>query len=204
MPRAPQYDRQEALDQAVRLFWSRGYHATSLKHLEQSLDMRPGSLYAAFGNKETLFLEALDRYAAAMASELQGHLKREPSALEALRAFLRELVLGCLGGAEPPARACMIVKTLLEVSEDDEPLRTRVNALLGSMELAIEQLLKRSVAQGDLRSDVDPGRLARVVQVQIMGLRTYAQRDLTPGVLESLLADVFSLLDNYRSLPTTA
>jgi len=204
MPRAPQYDRQEALDQAVRLFWSRGYHATSLKHLEQSLNMRPGSLYAAFGSKEALFLEALDRYAATMAHELQGHLKREPSALDALKAFLRELVLGCLGGTEPPARACMIVKTLLEVSEDDEPLRTRVNALLGSMELAIEQLLKRAMTQGDLRPDVNPDRLARVVQVQIMGLRTYAQRDLTSGVLESLLADVFSLLDNYRSLPTTA
>lgn len=204
MPRAPQYDRQEALDQAVRLFWSRGYHATSLKHLELSLDMRPGSLYAAFGSKEALFLEALDRYAVTMALELQGHLKREPRALDALKAFLRELILGCLAGTEPPARACMIVKTLLEVSEDDEPLRTKVNALLGNMELAIEQLLKRAVAQGDIRPDIDPERLARVVQVQIMGLRTYAQRNLTPGILESLLADVFGLLDSYQPLPSTA
>ncbi|WP_341937430.1 TetR/AcrR family transcriptional regulator [Marinimicrobium sp. C2-29] len=204
MPRAPKYDRQEALDQAVRLFWARGYHATSLKHLEQSLNMRPGSLYAAFGSKESLFLEALDRYAATMFHELQGHIEREPTALDALKAFLRELVLGGTVGTEPPARACMIVKTLLEVSEDDEPLRSRVNALLGSMELAIEQLLKRAIAQGEIRPDTDPERLARVVQVQIMGLRTYAQRELNAGILEPLLADVFSLLDSYRPLPSTA
>ncbi|MGU0800458.1 helix-turn-helix domain-containing protein, partial [Pseudomonas aeruginosa] len=51
MPRPARHDRQQALDRAVDLFWERGYHATSMKHIEQALDMRPGSLYATFGSK---------------------------------------------------------------------------------------------------------------------------------------------------------
>ncbi|MGB2139878.1 MAG: helix-turn-helix domain-containing protein, partial [Psychrobacter sp.] len=51
MSRTTLYNRQEALDRAVKLFWHKGFHATSLKDIEQALDMRPGSIYAAFGNK---------------------------------------------------------------------------------------------------------------------------------------------------------
>jgi len=63
MPRQPLHDRQRSLGRAVDIFWAQGFHATSLKDLERALDMRPGSIYAAFGSKEGLFNEALDRYA---------------------------------------------------------------------------------------------------------------------------------------------
>jgi AcrR family transcriptional regulator len=61
-PNARPYDRDAALDAALRLFWAKGYHATSLKDLEAALTMKPGSIYAAFQSKEALFLAALERY----------------------------------------------------------------------------------------------------------------------------------------------
>jgi len=63
MSRTTLYNRQEALERAIQLFWQKGFHATSLKDIEQVLDMRPGSIYAAFGNKNGLFQEALEHYA---------------------------------------------------------------------------------------------------------------------------------------------
>ena len=63
MPRATLHNRQDSLERALHLFWQKGFHATSLKDLERTLDMRPGSIYAAFGSKDALFQEALERYA---------------------------------------------------------------------------------------------------------------------------------------------
>ncbi len=198
MPRAAKYDRKTALDKAVSLFWARGYHGTSLKQLELALDMRPGSLYAAFGSKQSLFLEALDLYASDLLNQLNEQLKAAQSPMNALQAFLRHMVTGDSPESEPPARACMIVKTLLEVTEEDEPLGTRVNELLTDIEEIFEDLLRRAQREGELRADVDCERLARLIQVQIMGLRTFAQRHVADQALEPLLEDVNALLDGYR------
>ncbi|WP_238062442.1 helix-turn-helix domain-containing protein [Psychrobacter sp. Ps3] len=65
MSRTTLYTCRQALEHAIALFWQKGFHATSLKDIEHALDMRPGSIYAAFGNKDGLFQEALDYYASA-------------------------------------------------------------------------------------------------------------------------------------------
>jgi len=62
MPRTPKFHRETALNNALKLFWRKGYHATSMKDIEEEMDMRPGSIYAAFGNKEALFKETLEEY----------------------------------------------------------------------------------------------------------------------------------------------
>ena len=59
MARHARYDRKTALEKAVGLFWEKGYHGSSMKQIEQALDMRPGSIYATFGSKDGLFSEAL-------------------------------------------------------------------------------------------------------------------------------------------------
>lgn len=199
MPRAAQYDRQQALNKAVMLFWQRGYHASSLKDLEHCLDMRPGSLYAAFGSKQELFIEALDSYAEQMSAQLQHSLASEDSSLAALKSFLTELVLCDSGKQEAPARACMIVKTLLEITPEDTLLHAKVNELLARMELNFEQLLMQAKNRGELKADVDCARLARLVQVQVMGLRSFAQRDLDKSQLAPLLDDLFSMLEGFAA-----
>ena len=72
MPRPARHDRQQALDRAVDLFWERGYHATSMKHIEQALDMRPGSLYATFGSKEGLWLACVDLLVETLSSRIDA------------------------------------------------------------------------------------------------------------------------------------
>ncbi|MGD8175891.1 TetR/AcrR family transcriptional regulator [Marinimicrobium sp. ARAG 43.8] len=198
MPRVAKYNRNEALAKAVSLFWANGYHGTSLKQLEQALDMRPGSLYAAFGNKQSLFLEALNAYADELVSQLEGCLADEPSSLSALKAFIRQLILCNADSMEPPARACMIVKTLLEVRDEDEPLGSRVNELLADVEELFEDLLRRAQREGELRADVQCDRLARLLQVQVMGARTFAQRRVSNQSVESVVEDIEAMIDSYR------
>ena len=91
MPRMAAYDRQDCLEKAVTLFWEKGFHATSLKDIEHALDMRPGSIYAAFGNKESLYSQALDLYAGTMGKDFLDNLRGQQTPIEGLAEYLREL-----------------------------------------------------------------------------------------------------------------
>lgn len=203
MPRVVKYDRQLALEKAVALFWQRGYYATSLKHIEQALDMRPGSLYAAFGSKSGLFLEALDAYAGRMGVALRSHIDASDSVMAGISAYLRDLARTCMAkDAESlPAAACMIVKTLLEINYQDDAIQGKANELLKALEQGLLAVLVEARDAGELKPDVDCPRLARLLLAQIMGLRSFAQRDVPAEVVEQVADDMVSILDGYTQKP---
>ena len=90
MARPAIHDRDEALARALRLFWAQGFHATSLKDIEKALDMRPGSIYAAFGSKEGLYRAALARYAADARATGRVFKALEPTLIPVLEAASAE------------------------------------------------------------------------------------------------------------------
>lgn len=200
MGRLAKFDRQDALERAVRLFWQRGYYGTSMKQIEQALDMRPGSLYAAFGNKDGLFSEALGLYAERGGRELAAHLERYDSTLTGLQDYLRNLAAAFAPGTEMPSRACMIVKTLLELSHEQKELGNQVNALLAQIEQTLARLLEDAAERCELKPGTDCQRLARLIQAQIIGLRSYAQRETSSDHVMALGEDMAELLEHYRAV----
>jgi AcrR family transcriptional regulator len=104
MPRPAQYDRDTALQKAVALFWEKGYHASSMKQIEHALDMRPGSLYATFRNKDGLFSEALATYAARGGQELAEHMDGYELIVDGLQDYLRRVAQSCTS-EKIPSRA---------------------------------------------------------------------------------------------------
>ncbi|WP_053981337.1 TetR/AcrR family transcriptional regulator [Marinagarivorans algicola] len=203
MARTANFDRQVALDKAVKLFWLRGYYASSMKHIEAALDMRPGSLYAAFGSKSGLFSEALDTYATRTGNDFDQRVYSAPSIVEGLQQYLRSLVAPC--SDQTPAQACMLVKTLLEVNTEDAALRAKADAMLAVIEQKLCEALQQAATQGELRADVECSRLARLLQAQIMGVRAFAERRVPSDQMIALADDMVSLLDIYRtsqSLPS--
>jgi len=122
MPRIAKYDRDKALEDAVRLFWERGYGGASMKQIEKALDMRPGSLYATFGSKDGLFREALAVYTGRMSNSMGRALEESPTIMEGIFTYLRSLTEQ-ITAPDSPARACLVVKTLLEVTSDQPELR---------------------------------------------------------------------------------
>lgn len=198
MPRTAQFDRQQALDQAVKLFWQQGYFASSIKQLGDALDMRPGSLYGAFGSKEGLFLEALERYSLSMGEVLAQEVRNSPSVLEGIISYLHLLAESCGQPERAPARACMLIKTLLEVNAQAPRLQVRVNQILDTIEQQLCRQLEQARAQGELRPGTDCPRLARLLQAQIMALRTFAQRETDPVHIRQLAEDMVGVLAAYR------
>ncbi|MEM0949035.1 MAG: helix-turn-helix domain-containing protein [Pseudomonadota bacterium] len=188
MARTAAYDRVEVLGRARDLFWEKGYHATSLKDLEAALDMRPGSIYAAFGSKEKLFAEALALYAEASGREFDRIQEEHASPLDGLAAHVRSL--GGICDHDAPSRACMLVKTVLETPEDDPALRRAAEDLIRRVETGFADRFKAAKTQGEIAADADPERLARRLQAEIFGLRAYAQRSDAANRVRELAEDI--------------
>ncbi|WP_163848692.1 TetR/AcrR family transcriptional regulator [Pseudooceanicola aestuarii] len=183
MARARPYDRDTALDAALSLFWRKGYHATSLKDLEGALNMRPGSIYAAFHSKEDLYLASLERYFDRNSSQLQDLLERSGSPLGALANHLRSF-------ARPDAtsghRACMLVKTLLDVTEADTAIADRARGYMDAMTELFTAFFDKAQAMGELPQDANTAQLARRYQADVTALRIEAQRGGDPGAFAAL------------------
>lgn len=190
MSRRSRYSRAESLDRAMDLFWSRGYLGTSMKDLEVGLDMRPGSIYAAFGSKEQLFLDALEWYATGMQEEIVTLMGDRPLA-QGLAAYFQALAKGT--ASIGVGRACLIVRSLLEAAETQPVIVERAEAFLGQAESGFKELLEAASARGEIPADINCPRLARYLQSQIMGLRVILQRPgLTPAARLALADDVLA------------
>ncbi|WP_298433816.1 TetR/AcrR family transcriptional regulator [uncultured Jannaschia sp.] len=185
MARPARHDRETLVATARDLFWRQGWAGTSLKDLERALDMRPGSFYAAFGSKDRLYALALDRYAADGAARLED-LRARHGPLGALKAHLHALA------SDPaPARACMLVKTLLEAPEG--PLSDHAAAALTAMEARFEALFRAAQEAGEIAPHHDPARLARRHQSDVTGLRATVERPDIDG--PALAAEMAAGLD---------
>ncbi len=198
MARSPSFNREAALGQAIGLFWKRGYHGSSMKQIEHALDMRPGSIYATFGSKDGLYSEALARYAEAGGAELARHMAGYDSIVDGLKGYLRKIASDCADKDEVPSRACLIVKTLLEASNTHTGHSDQARDILGAIEHSFSELLEEAKQRGELKDSTDCARLARLMQSQIMGLRSIAERNLSSGDLEALGDDMAHILDAYR------
>lgn len=193
-------DKEESLARAMALFWRQGYEATSMKDIEHELALHPGSVYAAFGSKRALFEAALESYGDAMQRDLERRLASGTSPLSSIRQYLYDIG-DALSERAPrgvrPVRACMVVKTLLEAGTVDPDLERRADRLLSAMERQFERALIRARERGEIGDDVDPARLARFLQMQIMGLRTFAQRNVPRRVVGELTGDIVVALEHY-------
>lgn len=188
MPRPASFDRQTALKQAMELFWARGYHATSLKDIEAALDMRPGSIYAAFGAKEALFKSALELYAASNRQTFNAVLANAPSPLAGLAAHVRNL--GEQIAKPVPARACMLMKTILETPDDDPALRGAAEAMMRQVETGFADAFRAAQKAGQLAASHDPAMLAARLQAEILGMRAYAQRSDAAARIQAIADEI--------------
>nr|WP_299039829.1 TetR/AcrR family transcriptional regulator [uncultured Psychrobacter sp.] len=194
MSRTTLYNRRQALKRAIALFWQKGFHATSLKDIEHALDMRPGSIYAAFGNKDGLFQEALDYYAQSSLTELERILANHQSPLLGLAAFMRQL--GGIRDKKLPSRAYMLVKSLLELGAREQAALDKVEKLLASMEARFTAYFAEAQRLGELDGDLDANRLGRRVQAEVIGLHAFAQRDVDTIAVHALAEDMATFIES--------
>jgi len=189
--KAPRHDRQEAIQKATQLFWEKGFHATSMRNIQDHIDLRPGSIYASFGSKEGLFKETLRCYAQSSLERLAGYAETMP-ALEALQAFMTSVI--CRPASDSPSDMCMLAKTVAELTEENGELLEEAKGHLKRIENAFAELLVQAQRDGTVDKNRDPKRMASFLQIQLMGLRAYSRANGDDKQLQEFVDEAFASL----------
>ncbi|GIF09123.1 TetR/AcrR family transcriptional regulator [Actinoplanes siamensis] len=182
--RPREFDIDEVLERAMRVFWARGYDGTSLTDLTGAMGITKSSMYAAFGNKEQLFRKAVERYAEGPASYSTRAL-REPTARAVAEAFLRGAVRtttspGCPAG-------CLSVQGALTLTEQSRPAHDALVDWRNDAGVRLEERFQRAIEEGDLSRDADPGRLARFIMTTGFGIAVQAANGLGADELDEIV-----------------
>ena len=186
------FDRDQVLDAAVQVFWEKGYEGASLSELTQAMNINPTSLYAKFGNKHGLFLQAIDRYVATITSAQIVPLAEMSDIKQGVSRYFDEIIR-CVASQDWPA-GCLVVSVAGEASERDEAVRSKVIGLLGEAEAFIAQRILE-VARDDPSTSIDdPKKLARMVVAFGQGIASRARTGGSKSELKVLANDFVDLL----------
>jgi AcrR family transcriptional regulator len=184
MGRPRTFDRDEALQRAVDVFWEHGYDATSISLLTQALGIGAPSLYAAFGDKRALFLEALDRYNRTYGAFTERALAEEPNARDAVERLLREAAAAYTRPERP--RGCLLITAATNCSPQSAGIAARLRGLRAVGARALEGKIAAATRTGELPAHTDAHALATFYAAVLQGMSAQARDGATRTDLEQI------------------
>src|SRR5580692_9919119 len=184
MGRPREFDTDTALEKAMRLFWAKSYEGTSVADLTETLGISRPSLYAAFGDKRSLFRVALERYAAGPAGYVAAALAK-PTAREVAEQLLRGAADLQAGSSNPGG--CLTVNGAIACGDEAEPVRQSLNAHRTAGVALLRRRFEKAKAEHDLPKDSDPAALARFVAAVVYGMAVLASGGASRKELEQVI-----------------
>jgi AcrR family transcriptional regulator len=170
------FDREEALERAMEVFWRQGYEATSIGDLTAAMGINPPSLYAAFGDKERLFLEAVERYECRPGFGASV-LCEEPTARGAIERLLEESARELTRRGHP--RGCMVVTAATNCSIGSAHLQAALAKRRAASEAYVKARIERGIRDGEVPPTTDAGALAKFYTTVIQGMTIQARDGAT-------------------------
>jgi AcrR family transcriptional regulator len=165
------FDRVIALERAMLVFWEYGYEGASLSVLTAAMEITPPSLYAAFGDKQRLFLEAVDHYLAGPFRSEQI-IREAPSAREAVWQLLRAAAVGDTQRGKP--RGCMLIASAMNCSADGAEVKAALGAIRARIEGALRARIQAAIDSGELGASARAGPLASLYMAVTQGMSVQA------------------------------
>jgi AcrR family transcriptional regulator len=166
------FDRDDALQRAMGVFWERGYEGTSISDLTAAMGIAAPSLYAAFGSKERLFREAVELYDS-LAGAAERALHDAPTAREGIEAMLREHAASYTD-PETPA-GCLIVLGATAYAPENRKIAEYLAGWRRETTQTIRARLARGIQEGDVPPGVDVDALAAYFNTLLEGLSIEAR-----------------------------
>ena len=182
--RPREFDCEQALSQALRIFWQRGYEGASMAELTSAMGITKPSLYAAFGNKESLFKKALDLYE----RDKMAYVG-EALAADTCRGVAEHLLRGAVGMTTSTCdpRGCLGVISSVACGAEAESIRDEVTRRRSSSSQALIDRFVRAADEGDLNDGIEPDALARYLMAVLQGLALQAGNGASRDELDQLV-----------------
>lgn len=185
--RPREFDVEEALAAALRVFWTKGYEGASLTDLTEAMGITRPSLYAAFGNKEALFKQALDLYEHEKLAYVRCALEA-PTA----RGVAQRMLEGTIENITSECRGCLGVMASVSCSNAGSPIRDDVQARTQSARNALVARMQQGIDDGDFTMPVSADAMTRYLMAVMQGISVQAgagaSREQLQQVVDAALA----------------
>ncbi|PWG81179.1 TetR/AcrR family transcriptional regulator [Pararcticibacter amylolyticus] len=159
VPRNKEFDYQEKLKVARDLFWKKGYQATTMNDLVDTLGINRSSIYDSFGNKHALFLKCLHDYIQEKELSYQASANKGVSALDSAIMIIKDLVRTIL----IDTKTCLSINSTFELSRIDQDVNQLLKQQANNSIKLFEGLFRKAQQEGELSAEKDPTLLAYFV-----------------------------------------
>ncbi|WP_295767569.1 TetR/AcrR family transcriptional regulator [uncultured Mucilaginibacter sp.] len=193
MARSKDFDENEVLCKAMQLFWQKGYNATSMQDLVDTLGISRSSLYDTYTDKHTLFLKTLESYQLSGAAKIQNIISSGKSAKETIKNLL-ELATNDLTD-DSQQRGCFMVNAEIEVASTNKEVNEVICRNDEQMEKAIYQVIQSGQENGEVSSKHDAISLSRFVLNALKGMRVTAKSTTNKDFFNNIINLTIAALD---------
>ncbi|MDL2405573.1 TetR/AcrR family transcriptional regulator [Rhizobium calliandrae] len=183
MARHKEFDRDEALSAAIRVFSDHGYEGTSTDDLLKAMKISRQSMYDTFGDKRSLYLEALKRYNADSLARILADLKGDRSALARIEVAL---VAFAARPASEATRCCLGVSAICEFGRADAEVATLTDEASRILSSSLESVIRAGIASGDFAADLDVTSAVHFLGATLSGMKVGARGGASPETLTSI------------------
>ncbi|GAB4442659.1 MAG: TetR/AcrR family transcriptional regulator [Rhodocyclaceae bacterium] len=179
-----EFDRDQAIEAAMEVFWRQGYEATSLADLLAAMGLSKSSLYQAFGSKQKLFETCLAHFRERQTARMTRALEAAPSAM----AFLRQMLHGVAreARARPCPKGCLIMNSATEFAGRDPAIARLVERGVGDFTAVFRAAIRRAQSEGDVPAARSADTLARYIVSTISGLKTMIKAGASARSVEDI------------------
>lgn len=192
MPRPRQFDEQRVLAAVQAAFWDNGYAGTSLEDLLAATGLGKGSLYGAFGDKQSLFLRVLREYDEANDRMLRAWLEGADRGVDVVRDFVLAAV-GDPSGAGA-RRGCLLANTLMELAVSAPEVAAEARRSYDATTAVLAESIRRAQREDDVTSRIDPVQTAQAVLAGQLGLIVLGRTGRDPVLLQAVAGTLLATL----------
>ena len=183
MARHKEFDRDLALGAAINVFSEHGYEGTSTDQLLTAMKISRQSMYDTFGDKRSLYLQALQRYNADSTARLIGDLKRHASPVEAIEGAL---VAFASRPASEASRCCLGVSAVCEFGRTDLEIATLTDTASRTLSTALKMIIEDGRKSGGIASDINPDEAVQFLGATLSGMKVSARNGASPETLRGI------------------
>ncbi|WP_328802338.1 TetR/AcrR family transcriptional regulator [Paenibacillus sp. LX16] len=193
MVRPREFDEDQALEAAMRIFWEKGFEATSLSDLTSKMGIQRPSIYAAFGDKKQLFEAALRKYTQSHAAYVRSRLQSNSSVKEAFYNFFGGVVAEEY--EDGPNRGCFCINTMVELAPHDEKFEILTREHQMYLSAVFQETLERGIRSGELEASMDARALAHTLVSLLIGITVMMKSRPERSFVDHAVATALMLLD---------
>ena len=191
MARPRKFDEEQVAEALLQTFWNLGYAATTVPHLSSTTGLGPGSLYAAFGNKEAMFQIAIDRYQAFLTEAF----KSDARGLEGIWTLFNKVV--SLTVKDPDRRGCLVINAIPESKVLSDTTQKNLKNGLGAFRKLIRRRLIEALNKSNLQDETNLDSLTASLASSAVGIRVLGRAGMGRKHLQSIADGVVMLVEGY-------